>query len=312
MSEIKFSTGAGNNMSIDGKKAKKSAVIIIIIIAALIFVFNCFSIVNEGFRGVKYQFGRIVQDDMTAGLNFKIPFVEEIRQVDTRNLIFPWEGDAYTKDTQRVGDLKLKLTYRYESGKLSEIIRGVGIDNVENNYLRPNVQKIAKDEIGRVNAEMLVQTRSTVQSAIQDELTRVLAPHGIIVTEFAIENIAFEAAFLDSVQAKVMAEQDALRMVNKTAERQEEARQIVIKAQADADSIEIAAAAEAKAIELIQEQLAKSPGYIEYLKITNWNGILPQVISDGVNPFVVLGASESPFSPPNNNNNNNNSQQNTD
>ena len=61
-------------------------------------------------------------------------------------------------------------------------------------------------------------------------------------------------------------------------------------AQAEADSKKIEAEAEAKAIELIQTQLANSPNYIEYLKITNWNGILPQAIGDGVNPFLVLGS----------------------
>ena len=44
------------------------------------------------------------------------------------------------------------------------------------------------------------------------------------------------------------------------------------------------------AIDGVQEKLENSPNYIEYLKITNWNGVLPQVIGDGVNPFVVLEA----------------------
>jgi regulator of protease activity HflC (stomatin/prohibitin superfamily) len=290
MAEIKFSTGQGNNMNIDGKKAGRMGGIIAIIIVALIILFNCFAIVEEGFRGVKIRLGAIVSDDLSPGLRFKIPFIEEIRTVEVRNLIFPWQGDAYTKDTQTVNDLRLKVTYQYDTTMLSHLIRNVGIENVEARFLVPNVQKIAKDEIGRVDAEMLVQTRFAVQTRIEEELARVLLPEGIIVTAFAIENIAFNAAFEAAIESKVIAAQDALRMENKTAERAEEARQVVIAAQARADSVEIEATAEARAIELIQEQLAKSPGYIDYLKIIHWNGILPQVIGDGVNPFVVLGA----------------------
>lgn len=290
MSEIRFSTGSDSTHKPDGKKAARWTVIIIVTIAALVLLFNAFTIVNEGYSGVKYRFGRIEDSGLNAGLNFKIPFVEEIQQVDIREQVYEVVADGYTSDTQTVGELRLKLTYRYDQGEMTDIIRNIGVSNVEARLLVPNVAKISKNAIGKVKAEELVQRRAQVQQAIQDELTEVLAPNGIIVSAFAIENLKFDAAFESSIQAKVIAAQDALRMENKTAERQEEAKQVVIAAQAEADSKKIEAEAEAKAIELIQTQLANSPNYIEYLKITNWNGILPQAIGDGVNPFLVLGS----------------------
>jgi regulator of protease activity HflC (stomatin/prohibitin superfamily) len=261
----------------------------IIIAVLVILAVNSFTIVSEGFVGVKYRFERIVGDYLTPGLNFKVPFIERIEQVDVRNQIYEFVGDAYTRDTQMVNDLRLKVTYRYSQDRLSDIIRDVGIMNVQDRFLVPNVQKIAKDEIGRVNAEMLVQSRSEVQSRIQDALTEVLAIDGIVVTAFAIENIAFEPQFEESIQAKVIAEQKALQMINITREKEEQAKQVVIAAEAEAESVLVKAEAEAKAIALIQAQIAQNLGYIEYLKIVNWDGILPQVIGDGVNPFVVLG-----------------------
>ena len=80
-------------------------------------------------------------------------------------------------------------------------------------------------------------------------------------------------------------------MQNKTAEREEEAKQKVIAAQADADSQKIKADAEAYSIQAVQEQLAKSPNYIDYLKINNWNGVLPQAIGTEVNPFIGIDSS---------------------
>ncbi|MCL2634920.1 MAG: prohibitin family protein [Oscillospiraceae bacterium] len=285
MGEIKFAT----ENSKKPQQFKMSYVWVgTIIFLLLILVFNCFTIVTEGHIGVKYRFERIVSDNLPAGLNFKIPFIEKIDQVNIRNQIYTFEGDAYTSDTQTVNNLRLKVTYRYAPDKMSHLIRTVGISNVENNYLVPNVQKIAKDAIGRVQAEDLVRTRSQVQAKIQEELAEVLLPHGIIVTEFAIENLAFTDAFENAIQAKVIAEQDVERMRHKTEERRVEAEQIRIAADAEAARIRIEAEAEANAIELIQAQIANNPYYIEYLKIINWNGILPQVIGEGVNPFVVL------------------------
>ncbi len=290
---MKFSTSDNGNNQIDGKKIGIFAFIIAIVVLLLIVVFNCFTIVNEGFIGVKYTFGKITQDNLTPGLNVCIPFIEEIKQIDTREQVYSVTSDAYTSDTQTVNELQLKLNYRYDSSKLSDIIRNIGIDNVENKLLVQNVAKISKNEIGKVKAEELVQSRYEVQQKIQDNLAESLAPSGIIVVSFAIENLSFDDAFESSIQAKVIAAQDALKMENKTKEKEEEAKQMVIAAQAKADSTKIEADAQAYAIEAVQKQLQNSPDYIDYLKINNWNGELPQIIGDGINPFVNLDLSSS-------------------
>ncbi|MCH5207484.1 MAG: hypothetical protein J1F04_01260 [Oscillospiraceae bacterium] len=284
-------------MAEDKKNGKMNyatiALAAVITVLLVLVLFNCFTVVNEGFIGVKYQFGRIVGSDLSAGLNFHLPFIEEIQQVDTREQIYSIQTNAYTSDTQTVDELSLKMNYYYDGTKLSDIIRNIGISNVETKLLVPNVAKIAKNEIGKVKAEDLVQTRSEVQNAIYESLRDTLAPSGIIVTAFAIENLSFDAAFEQSIQDKVIAAQDALKMQNKTAEKEEEAKQKVIAAQAEADSQKIKADAEAYAIKTVQEQLQNSPRYIDYLKIQRWNGELPQVVGGDVNPFVALGDTDS-------------------
>lgn len=299
----KFSTQ--NKDGENQPKWGKLTIIALIIVAALIVIFNSFTVVNEGFVGVKYQFGRIVGDNLTAGLNFHIPFIEEINQVDIREQVYAVTGDAYTSDTQTVDNLQLKLNYCYDRSELSNIIRNIGVTNVESKLLIPNVAKISKDEIGKVRAEDLVQNRSTVQNAIYESLKSTLEPQGIIVTAFAIENISFDDAFEQSIQAKVIAAQDALKMQNKTAEKEEEAKQKVIAAQAEADSQKIKADADAYAIEAVQKQLTQSPNYIDYMKISQWNGVLPQVVGADANPFIALEGTFSGNSGGSGNNNNN-------
>ncbi len=286
----KFSTENNKNDGGGMNITHKLVIIEAIVIFALIVIFNSFSVVNEGFIGVKYRFGKIVKSDLTAGLNFHIPFIEEIKPVDTREQVYEVSTDAYTSDTQTVDALKLKLNYCYDGTQLPEIIRSIGVENVETKLLVPNVAKISKDEIGKVKAEDLVQNRSTVQNEIYESLKETLEGQGIIVTAFAIENLSFDDAFEQSIQAKVIAAQDALKMQNKTAEREEEAKQKVIAAQAEADSQKIKADAEAYAIEQVQKQLTNSPNYIDYMKIQNWDGKLPAAVGD-INPFVAIDAS---------------------
>ena len=78
----------------------------------------------------------------------------------------------------------------------------------------------------------------------------------------------------------------------KTKEKEELARQQVIEAQAQADSEKIKADAQAYSIEVIQEQLNQSPEYIEYQKVQRWDGKLPQVMGENVNPFVSMNAAQ--------------------
>ncbi len=287
MATMKFTTEKKD----DNGSSKGIATLVIvglIVVLLIVVLFNSFTVVNEGFIGVKYQFGKIVASDLTAGLNFHIPFIETIEQVDTREQIYSVMTDAYTSDTQTVNELQLKVNYYYAPNQLSDLIRSIGISNVETKLLVPNVAKITKDEIGKVQAEKLVQNRSDVQNAIFNVIRETLAPNGIVVTAFAIENLTFDDAFEQSIQAKVIAAQDALKMQNKTAEKEEEAKQLVIAAEADAEAQKIKAEAEAYAIQVVQEQIAQSPNYIEYLKISNWNGVLPQAIGTEVNPFIAL------------------------
>ena len=250
------------------------------------------SVVEEGYTGVKYQFGRVTEIGLEPGLNFKIPFIETIRMVDTREQMYETNTNAYTKDTQTVENLQVKLNYIYDKGEIGNIIRNVGIQNVETKLIIPQLQSTMKNEIGQVRAEDLVQNRSATQESIEEKMRESLASSGIIVVSFAMENIDFEDGFEEAIRAKVAAEQQALTMQNRTKEKEELGKQVVIEAQALADSERVKADAQAYAIEIIQRQLSASPEYIQLQQVEKWDGKLPQVMGENVNPFVAMNAFE--------------------
>ena len=275
-----------------GKKLGRRLLLVLLAAALVALGSASFTIIEEGYIGVKYQFGKIVDDSLSAGLNFKVPFVQTIRQVDVREQMYQMDANAYTKDTQTVEGIQTKLNYVYDRAELSNIIRNIGINNVESKLLIPQMQSIVKNEIGQYKAEDLVQNRTVVQESIEEKLRSSLGQSGIIVVSFAIENLDFEDGFEEAIRAKVVAEQEALKMQNKTKETEELARQTVIAAQAEAESQKIKADAEAYAIEAIQKQLQQSPEYIELQRVQKWDGKYPQVMGDSVNPFVTLSPTE--------------------
>lgn len=274
------------------KSLSRSVIIVVLLAALIVFGSLSLSLIDEGYIGVKYQFGRIVDTSLSAGLNFKIPFVQSIRTVDIREQMYEMNTTAYTKDTQTVENLQVKLNYIYDKALIGDLIRNVGVVNVETKLIIPQMQSTMKNAIGQVRAEDLVQNRAAVQESIEETLRASLGNSGIIVVSFAMENLDFEDGFEETIRAKVAAEQQALTMQNKTKEKEELAKQVVIEAQAQADGEKIKADAQAYTIQMIQKQLTQSPEYIQYQQVQRWDGKLPQVMGETVNPFVSFNAAE--------------------
>ena len=261
-------------------------------IAAILVAAVSMTTVQEGEIGVKYRFGTIVEDNLGAGLHFCAPFIEDIKRVDIREQIYEMNTTAYTKDTQTVEGLQVKLNYRYDQSELSGLIRNVGIGTVESKLVVPQLNSALKNAIGNYKAEELVQNRSSVQESVEEELREKLSEVGVVVTAFNIENIDFEDSFEEVIRQKVAAEQEALRVQNETVAKEEEAKQKVIAAEAEAESQRIEAEAEAYAIDLIQQQLNASPEYIRLQMVEKWDGHWPEVMGNEVNPFVMMDDEE--------------------
>ena len=149
-----------------GNAIKRWIVLAIVVILLLILGFSSTYTISEGYIGVKYRFGKIVADDLQPGLNFKLPLVETVSRVDIREQIYESSTSAYTRDTQTVENLQFKLNYYYDQSQLSNIIRNIGIGNVESKLVIPQLMSIVKNEIGQFRAEELIQNRTVVQENI--------------------------------------------------------------------------------------------------------------------------------------------------
>jgi regulator of protease activity HflC (stomatin/prohibitin superfamily) len=117
---------------------------------------------------------------------------------------------------------------------------------------------------------------------------------GVSITDFQ-----FSEEFANAVEAKVTAAQKALEAKNKLEQIEYEAQQQIIQAEAaanatiatataEAQRVIIEAEAQAEAIQLIQEQIAQNPEYLQYLSILQWNGVLPYFFGGDVIPFIEV------------------------
>ena len=149
-----------------------------------------------------------------------------------------------------------------------------------------------------------VTNRGKIEPLVQEKLTQSLAAkYGegtIYVNKVIINDMDFEAAYNDAIQARSIAAQEQAKaeIVNQTAIARAEAdKQVAVKkAEAEAETLRIAAEAEAEKVRIAAEAEAEAnrklsesltDELIELKKVEAWDGRLPSVY--GGNALLELG-----------------------
>lgn len=108
-------------------------------------------------------------------------------------------------------------------------------------------------------------------------------------TQVVVKDIDFSDAFEQAVEAKMQAEQNALRAENEKQEaitRAEQEREV---ARVEAEAAVLAAEGEARALEITREALENMPDtWIAQQYLEKWDGKLPQFITgDGTSVMLT-------------------------
>jgi regulator of protease activity HflC (stomatin/prohibitin superfamily) len=137
--------------------------------------------------------------------------------------------------------LDTSLLFHLDRSKAAEVYQSVGAD-----YADKIVEPMLRSEIRASTSahtanSLYTNARELVQQQIQDNLTKQLAPHGVIVENVLLRDVQLPAMLKGSIEAKQQAEQDALRMNFILQKEKQEAERKRIEAQGIADFQKIVA-----------------------------------------------------------------------
>ena len=256
------------------EKAGVFGFLLLLIIIGFIFC-NPLAIVGAGERGVKVSLGKVSPQSFTEGVHFVMPFISKIHKMDVKTQKSNIATIIFTKDIQQAR-LEYVINYNLQPENVHKMYKEVG-KNYKDTILVPVVEGTVKNVVGSYNANDLVGSRAKATSDILMKLQEQLDDNYINVTDFNITNIDYSDSFERAVEAKTVAEQEALKAKNMTAKVQEEARQKVISAEAEAKSMAIRANA-----------LTQNKNLVEYEAVQKWDGKLPQYMMGNSVPFVNL------------------------
>src|SRR5918996_5267909 len=265
--------------------------IIVGIIVISVIAVSSVRMVDAGNRGVLVQFGNVDTDaSLDEGIHFVVPFRDNVIQMEVRTQKIVESATSASKDLQDVST-QVALNYHVNPDRAQVVYKQLGYDYA-NRIIVPAIQESVKQVTARFNAEELITKRETVKNQIEEQVRARLAPYNIIVDALSITEFAFSQQFTTAVEAKVEAQQRALQAQNELRRIQIEAQQNeaqaigeqkanIARAEGIKQSNVLQAEGEAQAITLIDAQLRNNPTYLEWLKATKWDGVLPLVTGGG-------------------------------
>lgn len=255
----------------------------------LITACSAYNTVDTGNIGVKRTFREASTEALQPGLHWTIPFVQDIVEMNVQTLAWSEKAGAYTKDVQQA-TVAFTLNYGLAPEVAVHTFQTVGVEWASK-LVGSVVNESIESVFGQYNAVDIVAKREQVTRQIEQMIKSKLVTRGVRVPNFQVTNIDFEPAFEKSVEAKVIAEQDAAREKNKTVQIEEVARQQVATARGNAEATVLNAKAEAEAIRIKTEALEKNDKLIELVKAERWDGKLPvySMGGQGAVPFFNIG-----------------------
>lgn len=294
--------------------------IVALILSIVIVVVSCVSTIPTGHTGILTTFGAVEDVSLPNGVNFHAPW-QNVINMSNKEQTFSETNAAFSKDLQEV---KYTYTVKYSlsANAAPNIYRTVGTDYFKI-LIKPQVNNAIKAQFGLYEAENMTETRNEIQQAINDVVCAYADQYGIVIQIF-LDDFDFNDSYTNAIEAKQVAEQEALRdktqqeMETERARQQAERAKIQaendaavrkinaeadaeaarVKAQADyevaqleADAIAYMGQKEAEATKALAEAITDEVVAYEYAR--NWSGDLPTyMMGTGALPIVDIPMGE--------------------
>jgi len=274
---------------IDSKKLAKTIGLSVFGLIAIIVLFMSWEDVDPGEEGFLYRpYGGGVDTEVSyvEGTYFVAPW-NDILNYNIRQQSRQYESQVMDKNGTDIG-LVVAVNYHAEKGNASKLhlLHGTGYAD---SFIDKKVKGAIKDVIGRYT---YIEVYSTKREALEQEIETILEADfegNYMVLDFVeIADVNLPKNIATEITVK-----ETQKQKNQTAELMEQektylANAVIAEAKGDSAKVLIDATAEAEAIRVKQEQLRKSPQYIEYIKAEAWDGKMPQVVSGGSGLIIDL------------------------
>jgi len=250
----------------------------LVIFTLIIAVTSATYVVDPGTRGVEVTLGRVSPIFKPEGFGFKIPFITTITPQIIRQQTAQMKADCYSSDLQQV-QIDLRILYRVPDSSVVRVFRDYEGAPFET-LIKPRVAESINEATAQRSAELIVQKREEIKNRVL-EIARKKVGELLVIEDVVVENIELSRMLENSIEDKMVMEQEAARARFTKQQAQTEANTVVIKARGEAESINLRGKA-----------LHENPSIIDLQIVERWDGITPLVVgpaASGANMILPLG-----------------------
>lgn len=275
---------------LESKKARFLALIPMAILALGLFV-GSIHIIDSTSIGVVKHFG-VIDGVATEGWNFTNPWTTHVEKYDLRVHVRETSFASYTKDAQPV-DAAVEYQFKLDPAFVTAIAKEYGSQEILESKIGNLVEEKVKVVFSRYSGMSLLENRAKLSTEIDASVSDLEEMFHVSFTSIVVKDIDFSDAFESAVEAKMEAEQDALRAEQdkkKAITKAEEVREV---AAIEAEAAIAQAKGEAEALRITKEALDKMPeSWIQQQYLEKWNGVLPQIVTEGSGLMLTPELSE--------------------
>ena len=229
------------------------------ILLLLVLASGC-AVINPGQVGVKRTLGKLSSKVSQPGPVLFNPFLSKVVRINVGTENLSIKENLPSKEGLTILS-ESSILYHIKAADAPRIIQETGL-NYEENLILPVFRSAASDVCSRYYAkDMHSAKRNEIEKEILTRLAEVCDTKGFVIEAVLLKSITLPAGLTESIETKLQAEQEALRMEfvldrqKKEVERQiieaEGAKKTnVIQAEARAESMRIEAEGSAKSIEI--------------------------------------------------------------
>lgn len=291
MKNIFKKSGSAESYASGAKKGGRFLSVIAILVIAAVLVSNAVVVIPSGYTGVVTTFGQIQPTPMPNGFNWKIPFVQNVQQVNNKQQDISISERIWSEASdQTVVYLEgVNITFQISPEKSAWIYANVS--NYTENLLSASLVSSAMKMATKTLPTEDVTNRSIVEpvarETLQEQLDEKYGADTVRIIKVIINNIDFEDAYNAAIEARQLAKMEQERQEIENATNLE-------KAEAEAQAARIRAQGQADANAILTQSITNATQMQDVIEA--WDGKLPStLVTDGSSIFHMfsIGADES-------------------
>jgi regulator of protease activity HflC (stomatin/prohibitin superfamily) len=247
-----------------------------LLFATIVLVTSC-SIIRPGEVGVKQKLGRLSEKTYLRGAVFFNPFIAKIIKVSVQTNNLELSLSLPSKEGLSINS-QISILYKLNQEQVPEIIRNIGLryETIISNVFRSASADVCAQYFAK---DLHSGLRSEIEKAIKDKMMETLKTQGIVIDAVLMKSIQLPQGLASSIEQKLQAEQDVLRMEFTLKQAKLEADRKIIEAKGTSDAQKIIS--EGLTNEIIK--IRSIEAFMELSKSPNSKII----ITDGKTPFLI-------------------------